>query len=617
MTTIPEPPDTRTSGSPILALTPAERETLRLVDLLPLVGAATVSQLSGLREIDSANRLLAALERRGLAALVRPPTERGRPARLWYPTPAGRTLLAAAGGGRSQGSSAARRSGDQRLRRSLATLPLVEALHQLVGAVAAAPALIGIVPPPGARPALLDWRQPWRGTYYPARDRRGRAAVLALHAAAELAWRGEARARILLHADLGTLPFEAWAAVVAGSLDYGDARRPSPRGYHDPARDPLTAPPPLVVVTEEADRRDAWLRALRLGAHDRGRRIEDYAIFVHARATLEAWVAGADATTRPPVRRATGVGTGGGAGRSPGPTAAWRGERAGWPDALVLRPREWQCLEVLARHPFLTATDLAAILGSPVNNVEVDRARLVRRGLVELTSPPISRGGFPTRGQLAELTVSGLRARVRWEGLTLGQAVRWNGFVGGGPGNPVGDRVRLTRTIGHTRGVAGVIVSLYRAARRTAGETAGAGVLFWENAAACATGAVQPDARVRVAWHGAIYEAILEYDRGTEWRERWLTKARAWAGALVGNQWYPAVPAIWVVAEGEAAERRIARLLGEAGRAWGLPLPVLLTTVTRLAEDSDGPLGAVWCGLGDAPGDERLYWLPPDGGDTE
>lgn len=72
-------------------------------------------------------------------------------------------------------------------------------------------------------------------------------------------------------------------------------------------------------------------------------------------------------------------------------------------------------------------------------------------------------------------------------------------------------------------------------------------------------------------------------------------------------------PVIWVVTEGDAAERRIARLLGEAGRARGRPLPVLLTTASRLASDPDGPLGAVWRGLDDAPGDERLYWLPPDG----
>lgn len=602
-------------------LTTAEREALRLVDLLPLAGAATISQLTGLREIDSANRLLGALERRGLAALVRPPTERGRPARLWYPTAAGQVLLAADAEHRPGHPSAARRLGKQRLRHLLATLPLVEALHQLVGAIAAMPTLVGVDPPPGARPALLDWWQPWRGTYYPARDRHGRVAGIALHGAADLAWGDYARARILLHSDLGTLPFGAWVAVLASVLDYRDARRPSPRGYHDPMRDPLPVPPPLIVVTEDASRRDEWLRALRRGAHERGHRPEDYAISVHTRATLDALVVGADPTTRPPVRRATGGQIGGASGRRLGDggavaarvPGAWRGDPSGWPDALVLRPREWRCLEVLARHPFLTGTDLATILGSPVNNVEADRARLAGRGLLALTSPPFSHDAFVTRGQLAELTVDGLRARARWEGLTLGQAVRWNGFVGGGSGSPVGDRARLARNIAHTRGVAGVVVSLYHAARRPAAGRVGAAILLWENAAACAAGVVQPDARVRMVWHGTTYEAILEYDRGTEWRERWLRKAHAWVGALAGDLWHPIVPVIWVVTEGAAAESRIAQLLGQAGRAWGRPLPVLLTTITRLGDDPDGPLGPVWRGLDDGPGDERLYWLPPDG----
>ncbi len=625
MTTIPDPTDARASGGPTGALTPAERETLRLVALLPLVGAATISRLSGLREIDSANRLLAALERQGLVALVRPPTERGRPARLWYPTAAGQALLAVDAEHRPRNPSVARRLGQRRLCRLLATLPLVEALHQVVGAVAAVPTLIGVDPLPGARPTLLDWWQPWRGIYYPVRDRRGRAAGIALHGAADLAWGNCARARILLHADLGTLPFGAWAAVLAGVLDYRDARRPSPRGYHDPTRDPLPAPPPLIVVTEDAGRQDEWLGALRLGAHERGHQPEDYAIGVHTRSTLDTLVARADPATPPTVRRAAGWGMGrvggggpgGGAAHRGGGPRAWRGEQAGWPDALVLRPREWRCLEVLARHPFLTGTDLATILGSPVNNVEVDRARLAGRGLLALTSPQFSRDGFVARGLLAELTVDGLRARARWEGLTLGQAVRWNGFVGGGLGNPVGDRARLARNMCHTRGVAAVVVSLYRAARRPASGGVGAAVLLWENAAACAVGAVQPDAHVRMAWYGATYEAVLEYDRGTEWRERWLTKARAWTGALASDLWHPRAPVIWVVTEGDAAERRIARLLGEAGRAWGHPLPVLLTTVARLGDDPDGPLGPVWRGLDDGSGLDRLCWLPPDGIVTE
>lgn len=591
-------------------VTPAERETLRLVDLLPLASAATIALLSGLREVDSANRLLAALEHRGFAAFASPPAERGRSARLWYPTSEGRALLLAD----SCHGPEVRCAGSLQLRRLLAALPLVEALHQLIGAIAAAPGLVGVAAT-AARPTLLDWRQPWRGIYYPARSASGRAASVALHGAAEIAWGDRASARILVQADLGTLPFAAWATLLAGLMDYRDARRSSPRAYHNPALDPLPPPPPLIVIAEDAGRRDEWLRAIRAGAHDRGRRPEDYAIDVHTRAALDARVTGANSAALPSVRRASSTGrepvhacetnlAARGAGR-------WRGERAGWPDALVLRPREWRCLEILARHPFLTGADLATLLGSPLNNVEADRARLARRGLLEFLQPAPSRGRPPTRGQLAELTVRGLRARARWEGLTLGQAVRWSGFVGGGTRSPIGDRARLARNLDHTRGVASVIVSLYRAANRPVAARAGARVLLWENAAACAAGSVQPDARVRMAWGGAMYEALLEYDRGTEWRERWLTKARAWANALIGSLSRARVPVIWVVTEGDAAERRIARLLSEAGHAWNCPLPVLVTTTARLMADPDGPLGAVWRGLADESDDERLYWLPP------
>ncbi len=617
--TIPHPPGGDPIGIPRTVLTPAERETLRLVGLLPLSAAATVGRLSGLHEVDSANRLLVGLERRGLVTPLRPPTERGRPASLWHTTMAGQALLAADAAHRPAHPPIARRRGDSRLRRLLAMLPLVESLHRLVGAIAAVPMLVAIDPPPGARPVLLDWWQPWRGTYHPARDGRGRAVGITLHGAAEIVWHDRAgalvaRARILLHADLGTLPFAAWTAVLAGLLDHRDARRSSPGGYHDPTRDPLPAPSPLIVATEDGDRREEWLLALRQGARDRGRRPEDYAVAIHTRAALDAWVAGVRPAIRPPVRRA-GVGRAGAvAGPMPGGGAALATRPPGArPDALALLPREWRCLEVLARHPFLTGTDLSTILGSPVNNVEADRARLARRGLLHLVAAPVSRDGFPPRGRLAELTVAGLRARARWEGLTLAQAVRWNGFVGGGSGTPVGDRERLARNMDHTRGVAGVIISLYRAARSPVAEMPGAVVTLWENAAACADGAVQPDARVRAIWHGVAYEAILEYDRGTEWRERWLTKARAWAGALADGRWHPVSPAIWVVTTGDAAERRIARLLGTAGRAWGRRLPVLLTTAARLAADLDGPLGAVWRGLDEGAGDERLYWLPPGG----
>jgi hypothetical protein len=89
------------------------------------------------------------------------------------------------------------------------------------------------------------------------------------------------------------------------------------------------------------------------------------------------------------------------------------------------------------------------------------------------------------------------------------------------------------------------------------------------------------------------------------------------------EQDYDGFPTILVITGDPGPEERIAKAIHAVSVGWGAPLPVLLTTLGRLAADRDGLLGPVWrepwaktrrrwlLGAATGPGSHRAY--PPHG----
>ncbi len=127
----------------------------------------------------------------------------------------------------------------------------------------------------------------------------------------------------------------------------------------------------------------------------------------------------------------------------------WHG-RAPVP-ALCLRPGEWALLDLLARHATITRDLATRALGWDDTKLRRCRGRLVGLDLARLI--PLAeldggRGTIPVLRQLAAREPAGrpppaYAPLAAWHGLTTREAVRWNGYAGGGPNAAVGTRASL------------------------------------------------------------------------------------------------------------------------------------------------------------------------------
>jgi len=126
-------------------------------------------------------------------------------------------------------------------------------------------------------------------------------------------------------------------------------------------------------------------------------------------------------------------------------------------------------MDVVGRHPFLSAAVLGDVLGRDVRWVARRRKALLDRGLLRLVTRAEIHWSGLARGDLLELTPAGLRTLAAHLGLSLASAVAHHGLAGGGPESPIGTRRALLAHLAHTVGADAVFGVLARAVRAQRG----------------------------------------------------------------------------------------------------------------------------------------------------
>jgi hypothetical protein len=386
--------------------------------------------------------------------------------------------------------------------------------------------------------------------------------------------------------DLGTAPVAAYRSRLAALTAAARA----------PEADGAAGVPELVVGTVGDTRARAWWGLLGEVADARG--------VAPLPASVVDW---REVLGRPPGGAATG--------REP---AAGAGLRRG-----TIVAGDCVLLDFVGRHPFLEASDVAAVLGWAPAAARRRRDALLASGLLRLLGPAEAGGAVPEGTELLELTREGVAFVAAQQGLTVAEAVRHTGLAGGGPAQRPGTRLSraryvLLRHLAHTRGADRFFVALARASREAGHGSPGgdAALVVWRNAAACARGRVRPDGYGVLRLGGRRHGFFLEYDRGTQDAAAYRRKLAAYAAYRDGGAFaadYAGFPTILLVTTDTGAEARIARhARAAAGR--GEPLPLLLTAEWRYRGDATrpappaGPLGPIWR----APRDPaRRPWPPP------
>jgi hypothetical protein len=262
-------------------------------------------------------------------------------------------------------------------------------------------------------------------------------------------------------------------------------------------------------------------------------------------------------------------------------------------------------LDLLGRHPFLTCSQIAALLAVPPRRVRQLRQSLICQGLVRIV--PIT--DLPARSaraiherlnvtDVAELTVRGRRVLAKQLGLSVTVARRDQGLFAGS----LRGRRRALRHIAHTVGANQAFVSLAAASLRAQLRGADEGLEEWRPAAACERAGCKPDGYGCYRRGERRFGFFLEYDRGTERANQYAAKLRAFYRYRDSGTYkrdFQGFPHVLVVTTSEQAESRFAL---EAHRAHqrhgGVPLGILFTTVSRIQADLAGPLGPIWRGPG-------------------
>jgi hypothetical protein len=275
-------------------------------------------------------------------------------------------------------------------------------------------------------------------------------------------------------------------------------------------------------------------------------------------------------------------------------------------------------LGLVARHPLLEHRQLAALLDTSATRVGRLVGELTAAGWVRsfqpATNPPVPLWpgqNRPRQVSLVELTPAGRREAARRLLLPASLAVRHHGLLGSQK-----DR-RFACHLAHTLGANAVFVAFVEASRRLNGRGQDDALEEWRSAAACARGRFRPDGYGCYRRGQVRFGFFLEFDRGTEKPREHAAKLATYyrfrdSGGAARD--YTGLPVLLVVATSELAEGRFAEQAHLAAqRHSGQPLPVFLTTTSRIRADPDGVLGAIWRGpgWGAVHHQARGSWLPP------
>lgn len=588
-------------------LTEMDRRLLLLLVRLPFAPVQTLHQALGLDDGSYVYRRLRSLQNAGVVGVLRPALRDGPTPQVFYLTELG---LAVVGVDRQvEPRSLARRLGvgQADLLNRLPSLPHLLDCYQLLGAVAA--------PRPG-QPTLLAWQRPWRERFY--RPTAKTPLTVRVPAYAALAW-DEACAEYLLIPDRGMLPVQAHRHLLAQLLLLRQAQDGDL--------------PHLVVATTHSGQVGMWERLLR--------ETSDRRLDTPLAASITTWTDVPEGLELPasdepspvkPVHLIQSIDVEPLRERAPGrrisrhasePLTATSppqpcdhlGQRA-----LTLAPTDRALLDVIGRHPFLTADDIAAVMDWNTRWARYQRRRLLDLGLVRLVAADEIGAEASARG-LTELTQDGVALLAAGQGLSPAGAMRGAGLVGGGPQPAAPVRRKLLQTLDHTLGVNGVFVSLYRTARQRRTRGHDDAVLEWRSPVLCSNRLIRPDGYAVYCRDGAPFGFFLEYDRGTMKLRQYYAKFSAYYTYLeqgLFERHYDGMPTVLVVTTDIAAEKRVLRAarVVSVGREIDLPLMVTCEWRVRDSRNSDGLLGSIWgrCERVQAGSSRGLSVPPPSQG---
>jgi DNA-binding MarR family transcriptional regulator len=569
---------------------------LYLLTRLPFLDIRVLHQLAGQQGPASMYRSVSRLQQAGLLSSIQPPVYGPNSPCLLYLTDLGLATVGLDLGCDPQHLAERFHLRGADLLKLASTLRQVLDVYELLGALAASRL---------ERPTLLAWERPWRRRYTsPGKKTCGSVTFPAY---AVFSWGGKSGSYLLLPV-AGMLPLRLQRVMIEHLV----MLRRTQSGRL----------PVLLIATTDRDRMMAWERLIHEVTRARretplGTRIVRWADLHHSLADIppEEDKPPHDDPIRPfrlpPLQP-----------RRPNNlipqlvgdqliTSAQSVIQEPATAALSLTPIDYRVLEVIGFHPFLTANQLSHLLGCGTSSIRRRLNRLIDLGFIRFLS--IEESGEESVSELSELTTNGLKRVAAHLGLSLAASVRELGLVGGGPDDPVGSRLKLVRTLPHTRGVDEIFVGLYRQVRKRRASGKDEEIVEWQNAAACSRRHLRPDG-YGVYRHGSRYDGFfLEYDRGTMNARDYFKKFGAYYryGATLGfERDYNSCPTILVVTSDNASEERIARVARAAAVGQPGKLPLLLTCQWRINDPSNcnGLLGSVWRDAA-AGFHERRRWL--------
>jgi len=563
---------------------PGDRSLLFLLTRLPLVPERVIEQLEGLRGGASVYRRLSQLAEQRLLAAIQPSLRPGHEAHLWYLTDLGLAVVAL-----DQGCDLGDLVRRNRLRRAdlasrLSGLPQLLAAYEILGALATSQ--------PG-RPDLLAWERPWHRRVWTRLAKAPRSVRFPAYAA--LAWDGQAGEFILVP-DLATIPLRFYVAAIRGLFLL---------------RATASRVPIVIVATTGHERKTAWGELLEDVRQERAEAPLTASILTWTEARNGALTQMIVLTEdnrshrsfvrRIAVRPASQQRARGAIPRIVGPELGVS-ESAESEDVRIavlgLGTLGRMLLDFVGRHPFLSIDQLAIALGRTVAIIRNSVGDAVAAGFMRTldVEEARQRAGDPP---LLELTTAGQELVAAQQGLSLAEAVRFNGLAGGGPDHPAGARSQLLRQLAHTRGADDVFIRLIALACKRARNGSDDALVEWCNAAACARGRVRPDGYGLYRNEDCLYGFFLEFDRGTMGAHDYVAKLNAYADYLTSGRFardYVGFPTVLVVAADNAAEERFARAARLAAIGRPSQLPILLTTMSRVENPSNSLdlLGQIW-----------------------
>lgn len=578
---------------------PADLRTLSFAAWLPFVDAYLIADLVGVNGGASMYRSLARLREARLLAAIRLPLYGGHVQDRYHLTDLGLATLALSN--RVEVGDLVRRLhlGGRHLRALLPQLEDLVSTYELLGALARSRE---------GRPSLLAWERPYRRRYY--RPTAKHPASIRVPAYAGLCWDDEPGAYFLIP-DRGGFPVRLYRPLIDHLF-----------GLHRAIDERF---PVVVIATTHEERRDAWRHSIeeaRLGRNDYPLPVvlacwDSLGLDLNRIEEVSRWrdVAVAELRQRIPWRRLSPRRSRSLISRPvgdlltapPNPTMAESVVLA----ALRLARGDYEVLDLVAEHPYLTPNQMAVVLGQSVPATRRRRNQLLKMGLMRLVED--GEIGENARLELPELTVEGLELVAAHRGLSLPVAVRELGLIGGGPDKPFGPRRRLLLHLAHTRGADDIFVRLYQTAadRRAAGHDDA--MVRWDNGTTCSRRHLRPDGYGIYQLDGCQQGFFVEFDRGTMRRHGYLDKFDEYYDFAISERYkrdFGGYPTILFVTVNNRTEEKIAEMARVAASRYGFSLRMLLTCLWRITDlkNLGGLFGRIWREP-NADFDDRRHWI--------